>query len=165
MIAVIPECYTNLAFGEFILKEWKYIYFHDKNQNIDRVIYKTKKLVENSKLKKCIIVIDKETGTQHEEIVEGFITYMKKIYNLEKREISSGIYLYLKDKQKPIIIVFDPNIEEAFIKKLDPDVLTNKKKYKGKKGYQAFIKKLEKYTSSEIEEIRRIVKNTYFDQA
>ncbi len=155
MIAVISECWANYGFGKAITQNLniKVRYIHA--EGVTKVGKKLRKLLKKG-WNEFILIMDLESNTQVGEWVEGFLKSFEDRYSVSSFQISRAISLKkCKNGERIMIILFDPFIEEAFIRKYDKEVEQKRDKYKHKEGRELIVKLVKDKNPEEVNEIAK----------
>ena len=154
MIAIISECWANYGFGEVITQNLSLKVKRVHAEGITKVGKKLRSFVKRG-FDKFILVMDLESNTQVGEWVKGFLKNMEKSYNVSSFQISRAISIKkYKNGERIMIILFDPFIEEAFIRKYDKEVEQKRDKYKCKEGKDLIVRLIKDKNPEEVDEIK-----------
>jgi len=126
---------------------------HIHAEGVTRVGKKLKDLLEKGS-NKFVLVIDLESTTPAGKWVKGFLKNFEGKYNISSFQVSEAICIKkCKNKEKMMIILFEPFIEEAFIRKYDKEVEQKRDKYKCKEGKDLIVRLIKDKNPAEVREI------------
>jgi len=155
MIAIISECWANYGFGEVITQNLSFKVKHVHAEGVTNVGKKLRDLLKKG-WNKVILIMDSESNTQVGEWVEGFLKNIENRYSISSFQISKAISLKkYKNRERILIILFEPFIEEAFIMKYDKEIDQKMDKYKHRKGKDLIISLIKDKNPDEIKEIAK----------
>ena len=149
MLIMIAECYANNCVGKalkriLVKRASQHIrIFHNRKMGRDRILKDLLRIAEQ-KNDIIIAIIDYEKGIAR--------IYVEKQFKMS--QISESILLGIsKQKSNLIAVIFDPNIEEAFLCNIDKAICKNPfyyEKVKSENACNILTKYLEKQYAQEV---------------
>lgn len=155
MIAVISECWANFGFGKAVTQNLNIEVKHIHAEGVTK-IGKKLKAFQRRVSDKFILIIDSERNNPAGRWVEGFLKNIESKYGIPSSQTFKAISIKkYKNREKIMIILFEPFIEDAFIRKYDKEIDQKMDKYKHREGKDLIMSLVKDKNPDDIKEIAK----------